>query len=132
VEEFRLTTSSSLGFRVRDRTKFQKGMDVSRLLSKLVESDWALDDLRTFAALSGRLLASRHAAGVVPGVTEPALSSIATAIGGREQAFTAEMRGFIAFYGPLVLDDHQRFVALLRSAGPLLGIRTSSYMRAQQ
>lgn len=132
VEEFRLTTSSSLGFRVRNRTKFQKGMDVSRLLSKLVEADWTLDDLNTFAALSGRLLASRHAAGVVPGVAEPALSSIATVIGGREQAFTAEMRAFITFYGPLLVEDYQRFAALLRSAGPLLGIRTSPYTRAQQ
>ena len=123
-EDFGQVTKSSLGYRVRDRTKYQKGMDVSRLAEKLEASDWTLADFSVFVAVTGRLLASRHAVASVAGTLNDPLTTIHAAIDGRNDLFRDEARRFVAHYGPLVVEDYRRFSRLLDRHGPLLGIRS--------
>ncbi|MCA9563120.1 MAG: DUF2252 family protein [Myxococcales bacterium] len=52
--------SGSVSFRIRERTKYQKGLDVVRLAEKLEEGDWDSEDLIEVSFNLGRFLARAH------------------------------------------------------------------------
>ncbi|MCB9705891.1 MAG: DUF2252 family protein [Myxococcales bacterium] len=112
--------AGGITMRVRDRTKYQRGLGVDRIAEKSAEGKWDADDYRELAATAGRLLARAHARGRRRG-GEPSLPAIAAAIGERGDALVRETVDFVADYAPVVLGDADRFGALLEGYGPSLG-----------
>ncbi len=114
---------ASLGaatFRVRDRSKFQRGVDLEKIAEKMAEGDWDDDDIVDLAADAGRLLARAHArarrqSGPV------ALPFIAAALLPDRDGFVAETLEFVRAYAVVVQDDYQRFLDALTAVGPSLG-----------
>jgi uncharacterized protein (DUF2252 family) len=107
-------------FRVRHRTKYQKGVDVPDITEKLAEGEWQPDALDEYARIAGRLLARTHAnARRLDG--GDALKAIDRAIGGREAAFRGETTDFAVGYARRVLDDWSHFKQMLDRQGPTLG-----------
>ena len=47
-------------FKVRQRTKYQKGIKVTRLLDEAKQGGWSMQDLHAFAQVSARILARAH------------------------------------------------------------------------
>lgn len=108
--------------KVRHRTAYQKGIGTERIEAKLIEGDWALDDLSDLAHLSGRLLARAHAFGrTLQGAT--GLEVIEASYRGRRRALVDETRDFAVRYGALTLDDHAMLRDMLDRYGPTLGYR---------
>jgi uncharacterized protein (DUF2252 family) len=103
-------------FRVRDRTKYQRGVD----LEKLAEDGWGAADLAVLADRAGHLLARSHA--LAPRQTgEPGLRAIAAALRAGPGGFVAETLDFVDAYVPVIAADYQRFLDALADAGPTLG-----------
>lgn len=111
--------------RVRERTKYQKGIDVARIADRLAERRWTLDDVAALARISGRLLARSHAlAPTLDG--PPGLDAIAEALADDGPGFAAETTAFVLDYLPRLEADYAIFVALLAEEGPWLGYRPAS------
>lgn len=109
-------------FKMRERSKYQKGVDVPDIAEGLADGDWQADDFVALARTAGRLLARSHTrAGRRDG--GDALAAIAEVLDGRQDAFVAETTAFATAYTDRVLADHALFVDLLESEGPLLGAR---------
>ena len=107
-------------FRVHDRSKFQRGVDLAKIAEKLAEDDWHADDVADLADDAGRLLARSHArarrqSGPV------ALPALAAALAPDPDGFVAETLAFVADYAPVVETDHALFLAALAAVGPSLG-----------
>jgi len=110
-----------LSFRVRERTKFQKGFGVDRLKEKLAEGEWVHQDAIDFAAVSGRLLARTHLASETPS-GEPADSAIRSVLSSAErEQFVDEVMNFVDYYGPILARDAELFSEILDEERPLLG-----------
>ena len=107
-------------FRVRDRSKFQRGLDLEKLAEKLAEGDWNEDDIAVLADQAGRLLARAHA-GARRQSGPVALPSLAAAIGRDQAGRGAETLAFVRDYAPIVEADYQRFLDVLTTHGPSLG-----------
>lgn len=120
--------ASPLQVRVRERTKYQKGIDVERIADRLAEGRWTIDDVADLARVAGRLLARSHAgAETLDGV--PGLMPIAEVLQAAEAAgadLTAETATFVEQYLPRVEADYAAFVELLAEEGPWLGYRPAS------
>ncbi len=108
-----------LSFRVRERTGYQNGFRVADIAPALIAGDWAPADLVELAATCGRMLGRSHARArrSRDGVAGPA---IAAAIGDGT-VLVDDTVTFVRDYGPIVLDDHARLLALLAEHGPRLG-----------
>ncbi|QDG52344.1 DUF2252 domain-containing protein [Persicimonas caeni] len=114
--------SDTLSFRVRHRTKYQKGLDVADIEEGLAEADWDIQHVLRFATIAGRLLARSHA--IAPRRDGgDALAAIAATLDGREDAFVDETSTFARSYTDRVMSDYALFVDLLDAEGPLLGAR---------
>lgn len=110
--------------RVRDRVKYQKGADHARIIEHLKEGGLSADDVVEFAGQAGVLLARTHAsAETLRGLA--GAPTISAALGGDREGFVDETLGFIEQYGPVTLDDYDRFRAALAIHGPYLGYRFS-------
>lgn len=107
-------------FRVRDRSKFQRGLDLEGLAEKLAEGDWSEDDIAVLADQAGRLLARAHA-GARRQSGPLALPALAAAIAGDPGGLVAETLAFVRDYAPIVEADYQRFLDALTTHGPALG-----------
>jgi len=107
-------------FRVRDRSKFQRGLDLERLAEKLAEGDWAEEDVAVLADQAGRLLARAHA-GARRQSGPIALPFLAAAIAPDPDGLVAETLAFVRDYAPIVEADYQRFLDALAALGPSLG-----------
>lgn len=107
-------------FRVRDRTKYQRGLDLVRIGEKLGEGELVGADLLVLADRSGRLLARSHARAPRRDGT-PAAPAIAGAIGGDSAGFVAETVEFTVAYFEVLTGDYALFVELLEVVGPSLG-----------
>lgn len=106
-------------FRVRDRTKFQRGVDLAKLADDLADGDFVAGDLVVLATDAGRLLARSHArAPKLDGA--PALPALAAALAGDGDGFAAETAAFVVDYAGALADDYARFQALLAEVGPSL------------
>lgn len=104
-------------FRVRDRTKFQRGLDLAKLAEELAEGDLAAGDLVVLAEESGRLLARSHArARKLDGA--PALPALAAALAGDADGFADETADFVVAYAEVLVGDYQLFQDLLAEVGP--------------
>lgn len=113
--------SRPLSFRVRDRTKYQKGVDLARIARKVAEGDWSAVDLLVLCEVAGQLLAAAHARARLPGGA-PGLESLRGLLdGGRDAALVDETVRFCDCYGPRVLADHRTLIDLIGRHGPLLG-----------
>lgn len=111
-----------ISFRVRHRTKYQKGVSVGRIVEKLEEGDLVTEDLATLAHTAGRLLARSHA--LAPTLTgEPGLGVIAQTLNKNPDALAPEIEDFVETYGPLTQADHSRLLSLIDNEGELLGYR---------
>ncbi len=113
-----------MSFRVRNRTAYQQGLSVDRVLRKLDEEDWTIEDVRVLAYGAGRLLARGHALSAsLDG--EQGLAAIAEALGDDLLGFVAETTAWTVRYGARFEDDYAWFRGLLRE-DPLLGYRRRS------
>ncbi len=107
-------------FRIRERTKYQRGTEVARLADDLAEGDIDTDDLAQLAEVLGRVLARAH------GRAETATGRrgadvISAAIAGAGDPFVAETVAFAAEYSGVVASDWLAFRGLLEREGPTLG-----------
>ncbi len=107
-------------FRIRDRSKFQRGLDLEKLAEKLAEGDWTEDDIAVLADQAGRLLARAHA-GARRQSGPVALPALAAAIAPDPDGLVAETLAFVRDYAPIVEADYQRFLDMLETTGPSLG-----------
>ncbi len=92
-------SEGTMSFRIRERSKYQKGFDVLRLEEKIVEGDWTCTDFSVFARSAGQLLATAH-----------------RRVGGEVEVNQAAQQEAVAFaktYSATLLSDYQRFRALV-------------------
>ena len=107
-------------YRVRDRSKFQRGVDLAKIAEKLDEGDFAAEDLEELAERSGHLLARSHARAARQS-GEPGLPAIAAALASEPEGFVVETVAFVGDYAPVLAADYERFVAAIAADGPALG-----------
>jgi uncharacterized protein (DUF2252 family) len=110
-------------FRVRERTKYQRGLGVDRIAEKSAEGKWSTADYLELATWAGRLLARAHARAAKRDGT-PGLPAIAAALAegaDGSAGFVRETVAFVDAYAPVVEADAGRFGGLLESFGPSLG-----------
>ncbi|MBK9756968.1 MAG: DUF2252 family protein [Nannocystis sp.] len=107
-------------YRVRDRSKFQRGVDLAKLAEKLDEGDFTAADLEVLAERSGHLLARSHARAARQS-GEPGLPAIAAALASEPEGFVVETVAFVGDYAPVLAADYERFVAAIAADGPALG-----------
>lgn len=116
-----------LGFHVQSRTKYQKNLDVERMIARMNRTGggrWTEEDIRMAARLTGRMLARGHAtAPTLDG--PPGLGAIVEALRGDDQGFLVETMRFAVRYAPTVFEDTERLRALIEVHGPNLGFRNS-------
>ncbi len=107
-------------FRIRDRSKYQRGVDLAKIAEKMSEGDWHDADLEVLAGHAGHLLARAHAS--APRQAGPVgLPAIAAVLARGPDEFVAETLAFVDEYAPVVEADFQRFQDTLAAAGPSLG-----------
>ena len=97
-------------------TDFQKTVRVRDLQGR------SAADILRFAADFGRLVGRSHARGLTVN-GDLAREPLRTWLTGREEPFTAETAIAAVAYADQVVADHQRFLALRRDFGPLLGLQ---------
>ena len=107
-------------YRVRDRSKFQRGVDLAKIAEKLDEGDFAAEDLEVLAGQAGHLLARSHARANRQG-GEPGLAAISAALASEPEGFVTETVGFVRDYAPVLRADYERFLAAIAADGPSLG-----------
>lgn len=110
----------AMSFRVRDRTKYQRGVDLAKLAEKLAERDFTADDIVALADRGGRLLARSHVRAPKQD-GEPALPALAAALRDDAEGFADETATFVAEYAEALADDYAEFRELLADVGPGLG-----------
>ncbi|TVR03632.1 MAG: DUF2252 domain-containing protein [Deltaproteobacteria bacterium] len=118
----------NLGFHMQSRTKYQKNLDVERMIDRLRRTGggrWTTGDILEAAFLTGRILARGHAlAPTLDG--PPGLGAIVAALGDDDEGFERETLRFAVRYAPFVFDDTEHLRVLLEEHGPLLGFRPSA------
>jgi len=107
-------------FRVRERTKFQRGLDRERIAGRLADGRFSLDDVVDLARWAGVLLARSHARAPKHD-GRPAAPAIAAALAADPGGFIQETLDFVAAYAPVLAQDHAHLGALLEEFGPRLG-----------
>jgi uncharacterized protein (DUF2252 family) len=112
-------TVGPASFRIRHRTKYQKGLEVMRLQEKW--DDWTLADVEVLARELGTLLGQSHAR-ASNGRGAPAASSLAGVLDGRETAFVTEVVQVAAARGERLRAEYARFLRLRETLGPSLGL----------
>ena len=114
----------ALSFRIRHRTKYQKGVDAARIAEEVAGNDYGLDAVLALATQSGQLLAASHTRAPLAN-GQDALSAISTAFGPNTDAFADETADFAQSYGDRTLTDYALFQDLLDEHGFDLGYRPS-------
>jgi hypothetical protein len=109
--------SSSQVFRVRHRTKYQKGIGVDRMTEKIGEDEWSPNVVGEFADVFGQLLARTHFQSTTRD-SAPAGPLVADAL---FDGFVDETVDFTTAYGQQMLADYETFISLLDEHGPRLG-----------
>ncbi len=106
--------------RVRERSKYQKGVDAQRIIEELVDGDLESQDILRFAAQAGRLLARAHGATkTLDG--ERGATVILAALGEDPQGFIEEVSQTARAQLKRVLGDYDRFCVALERRGHDLG-----------
>ncbi len=112
-----------LSFRVRHRTKYQKGVDAARIAEEVAGGEYGVDAVVELATQAGRLLAASHARAPLANGRD-ALPSLAAALD-EGDAFADETAEFAQDYGERTLTDYALFQDLLDEHGFDLGYRPS-------
>ncbi len=115
----------AMSFRVRDRTKYQRGLDLAKVAADLADGDLGPDDLITLAEEAGVLLARSHARAPKRD-GRPAAPAIAAAIAGDAGGLADETAEFAAAYAAVLADDYEGFLDLLAELGPSLAYRPAA------
>ncbi len=92
-------TVGGASMKVRDRTKYQRGLDVARILERMEAKRWSEEDLQTLAVFAGRLLAQSHCFGPMLDGGD-ARAQLRADLGARPEALLDELRAFAQVYGP--------------------------------
>lgn len=114
------TSVGGASYRVRDRSKFQRGVDLAKIAEEFGEGDWDADDVAALAERAGRLLARSHARARRQSGA-PGLPGLAAVLADDPAGFVAETVAFVDVYAPVLAADHERFLELLAVEGPSLG-----------
>lgn len=116
--------SSSASWRVRWRTKYQRGLSCERIQEKVEEGTWRQDDLVELATFMGQLLARSHAR--APSLSKTSLRAVMQphTIAPARDAFIAEVVARSLEQSRTILLDHQIFRALVATRGDALGYST--------
>ncbi|HFE45388.1 MAG TPA: DUF2252 domain-containing protein [Nannocystis exedens] len=114
--------AGGLTMRVRERTKYQRGVGIDRIAKKSAEGKWSAADYLDLVRWSGRLLARAHARAPKRDGTL-GLPALAEVLAGEERGdgFVDETVAFVDAYAPVVEGDAERFSELLADYGPSLG-----------
>lgn len=113
---------SPMGFKVRQRTKLQRGVDLLRIAERRGEAKWTDDDVIELARTAGRLLARAHGqARCADGV--PGVQVIAPLLAGRGALLVDEVTPWALAYAEVVVADHALYLELLERHGDTLGFR---------
>jgi uncharacterized protein (DUF2252 family) len=112
-------------YRVRDRSKFQRGVDLAKIAEKLDEGDFSAVDLEVLAGQAGQLLARSHARAPRQG-GEPGLVAITAALATEPAGFVTETVAFVRDYAPVLRADYERFLDAIAADGPSLGYSSRS------
>jgi uncharacterized protein (DUF2252 family) len=117
-----------MSFRVKQRTKYQKGMKLDRIGEKLSAGDWSVEDVQDWAALAGRLVARGHARSRTLRGAD-GLAAVVEALSDNAEGFVRETLVFVgaagsASYGAQTLADFETFQGLIE-AQPALGYRSA-------
>jgi uncharacterized protein (DUF2252 family) len=116
------TALDTWSLRVRERSKYQKGVDVTRIIERLDDATWRLEDVLALASASGRLLAQAHARGqTLDG--DAGIHVISPLITPDPAGFIEETTRAAMDALGLLLDDHERLRRIIATDGPLLGWR---------
>lgn len=101
---------SPISFRIRNRTGYQKGVDEARLIDALDDGTDGVDELTSFAAAAGVLLARAHsrAATLDGDAAAPAIAANLTGPGAID-GFVAETTAFALAYADRTIADWQAF-----------------------
>lgn len=119
------TSSATRSWKVRTRTKYQKGIDRERFAEKRAEGEWTHQDMIEFAQFAGQLLAHTHiqAPSLSPRSFQDALIQLTHE---KQDKFIDENILFIETYNKTQKQDYERFRALLSIHGDDLGYRIQS------
>ncbi len=109
-------------FRVRERTKYQRGFDVVRMIEELDDADYAADDVVDFAWHAGRLLARLHAESPNARGFAPRERLVAH-VASRGDEFVATMSRLANEDATRLREDLAVLRRLLDEVGPTLGFR---------
>lgn len=123
------------GYRVRELSGYQEGLDAGDLVDGLRSGALSLADMTTLAHTTATLLARTHARGrvlegtVLAGTVlddsaqtqANARVALQHALAGREEVLADDVRDFVARYAPRLLDDYAIFLQMLDEEGPDLG-----------
>jgi uncharacterized protein (DUF2252 family) len=112
--------AGGLRFRVRERTKYQRGLDLARIAERLADGRFSAGDVAELTRWAGVLLARSHARAPKHD-GRPAAPAIAAAIAADPEGFLRETIDFVAAYAPVLDQDYAHLGALLADYGPHLG-----------
>lgn len=118
-------TAGPMSVRIRERSKYQKGIDVERIADRLSDNRWTIDDVIDYARVTGRLLARAHSKAPTRS-GKAGLSVIAPLITADPEGFVGETTRFVTGYVDVVVEDYARFNTLITEEGPWLGYRFSA------
>lgn len=101
-----------LSMKVRQRTKYQKGIKVDRMLEEARDGEWSMQDLHTFAQVSARVLARAHMR-----ANSAALRPILPKLKVGRAAWLNRVTQYMQGYTQQTMRDYGMFVALLNPDG---------------
>lgn len=113
-------TDGGLSFRIRERTKYQKNIDVERIGENLGGGAWTDDDVVALGRIAGALLAQGHVAATWDGESN---GRHLLALADARETLRADTLPFARAYADRIAADYLLFQDLLDTRGPLLGAR---------
>ncbi len=115
--------TSAVSWRVRWRTKYQRGVGCDRIEEKLAGQEWTPEDMLDLAGHLGTLLGLAHMR--APSLSEgDTAQSFRAKTSGRREDFIDEAFAFSNRYAHQTRQDYERFRALLALHGDALGYRS--------
>lgn len=111
-----------LSFRIRERTKYQKNVDVERIGEELAANAWTSDDVAELCRQAGALLAYGHVRASWSGRSSGDGAHLLALTASRE-SLRADTIPFARAYADRIASDWLRFRRLRATRGPLLGAR---------
>jgi hypothetical protein len=115
--------AAPLSFRVRERTKYQKNIDIERVAENLADGTWAPADVVELARIAGALLARAHSDLAQLDFQRP---QFAIAQCANQPEFLQATRDWVSAARTRFDADYHAFQRLLQERGPTLGYVSST------